>query len=341
MSLNSQELFSYFLDANIKKIAVAISGGCDSMALTFLLNEFCKKNKIELFAITVDHKFRKNSSNEAQEVAKILQEKQIAHHILTAKNTDIFNKNIEANMRKVRYDLLHEFCQKKEIKYLFLGHHLGDVAENFLIRLFRGSGLDGLSTMAEISDFKDIKIVRPLLDVKKADLQNYLKEKNISWFEDESNNDEKFLRNKIRNFLNTFEEKDLIDQRIKNATDEISEIRDFFDEKMLNHAKEILEFTNQNQPKFLVNVRNLKALDEKYALKILALVFQEISQRNYKPRLKELKKFYQDLKEGNVRNFYGCDVFNGEKIAITAKEKSEEKLTEKFYFRTILRNHFF
>lgn len=323
------------LPKNTKKIAVAISGGCDSMALAFLLNEFCQKNNIDLIAITVDHKVRKESTYEALALEKILKAHNIDHHILSVSRDHDFTRNIEANMRKARYDLLYDFCQKNNVKHLFLGHHLGDVAENFLIRLFRGSGLDGLSTMSEMSDFKDIKLVRPLLEVKKEDLKQYLTQQNISWFEDESNQDEKFLRNKIRNFLNSFEEKDLINQRVKNTSDDISQIRDFFDDKMLNHAREVLNFENKSQPKFIINTEKLNFLDEKYALKILSLTFMEISQRDYKPRLKELKKFYIDLKNNVIRDFYGCSVSKNKQVEITKKD-----LPEHFNFRTILKNIF-
>lgn len=334
MSLNSQELFNSFLDLNTKKIAVAVSGGCDSMALTFLLDEFCKNNKIELFAVTIDHKVRDISSKEAKEVGFILNKNDIRHFVLEV-NED-FGSNLEANMRKARYELLYDFCQKEQIKHLFLGHHIGDVAENFLIRLFRGSGLDGLSSMAGVVESKDIKLIRPLLDVSKKELKSYLKEKNIIWFEDETNADESFLRNKIRNFLNTFEESDLINKRIKNASDEISQVRDMFDEEMLKYAKEVLEFKNSEEPKFIINRQELLDLEYKYALKILSLVFQEISRRDYKPRLEDLKKFYHDLKRSRIRDFYGCKVSGKQRIEVSKKIKCNKS----FYFTTILKSPF-
>lgn len=347
MFLNKQNIIldftKYFEPNNFpKKIAVAVSGGCDSLALTLLLKEFSKINNIQLLAITIDHKMRQNSSLEAKEVAKILSKEEVFHQILEIKNNEVFDKNIEANMRKYRYDLLYEFCQKNEVNHLFLGHHINDVAENFLIRLFRGSGLDGLSTMKESSEFKKIKLIRPLLNITKSELKNYLLQKNISWIEDESNKDEKFLRNKIRNFLESFEESDLIAKRIKNSTDEISEIRDYFDDLMLEYAQEILEFSMNENPRFLINLDKLKKINEKYALKILSLIFMEISQRNYKPRLKELKIFYYYLLQNQKikpRNFYGCSVnqVDEKKIAIVKNltiEANEKK--QDFYFRTKL-----
>jgi tRNA(Ile)-lysidine synthase len=319
-----------------KRIAVAVSGGADSLALTFLLQNFCTEKKIKLFAATVDHKIRQSSSNEALKLSKILQKEKISHSILPLNSKKIPKKNIEANLRELRFEALHDFCKKEKIKFLFLGHHLGDVAENFLIRLFRGSGLDGLSTISEISDFKKIKLVRPLLDLEKEDLKNFLRSKKIKWFEDESNKDEKFLRNKVRNFFETFSEKNLIQARIKNASDEISKTRDFLDAILLTQAKKILKFNQQNH--CLIDLKKFQKTDEKIALKILALLSLEVSQQNYKPRLKELKIFYDYLLKNSKikpRNFYGCTFEQMSEKTVIAKPQKD---VGEFYFRTILKN---
>jgi tRNA(Ile)-lysidine synthase len=290
-----------------KKIAVAVSGGADSLALTLLLAEFCKIKKIKVFAITIDHKMRKNSSKEALKLNKFLSGKKISHQVLAIPTKKIPQKNIEAKLREARYQMLGDFCLKNKIEYLFLGHHLGDVAENFLIRLFRGSGLDGLSTMAEISEINKIKLVRPLLNFEKSQLEDFLKSKKVKYFEDETNRDEKFLRNKIRKFFESFPEKNLIQKRIKNTADEISKMRDNFDEEMLHAAAEILEFSENGY--FLLDRKKFQKIDEKIALKILALVLMEVSGEIYKPRLEKLKNCYNYLmSNGEIkpRNFYGC-----------------------------------
>ncbi len=318
-----------------KKIAVAVSGGADSLALTLLLNEFCKTKQIKLYAVTIDHKMRSSSSDEALRLGKILEKQKIDHSIIALNSKKIPEKNIEATLRELRFEALHDFCQKEKIKFLFLGHHLGDVAENFLIRLFRGSGLDGLSTISETSDFKKIKLVRPLLDCTKDDLKTFLKAKKIKWFEDESNVDEKFLRNKIRNFFETFPEKNVIHARIKNASDEISKTRDFFDKILLKQAKKILQFNQKNH--CLIDLKKLQKTDEKIALKILALLAMEVSQQNYKPRLKELKIFYDYLLKNSQikpRNFYGCTFEQADEKTLIAKP---QKSLQEFCFRTILK----
>jgi tRNA(Ile)-lysidine synthase len=326
-----------FLKKLPKRIAVAVSGGADSLALTLFLDEFCRKKKIKLFALTVDHKLRKNSAKEAQTLGKILEAKKISHQILEIKKEKIPQKNIEAKLREARYELLLGFCKKNKIEFLFLGHHLGDVAENFLIRLFRGSGLDGLSTMAEISEMNGIKLVRPLLNFEKDSLKAFLKSKKVQWFEDETNSDEKFLRNKIRKFFEGFEEKNLIQKRIKTASDEIARMRDLFDLELLDEARKVLEFNGKS---FLISKKEFQKIEEKIALKILALILMEVGEKNYKPRLEKLKNFYNHLLQDVVkpRNFYGCMVkkFDLEKLMIF----SEKEKSSKIILKTILKNIF-
>jgi tRNA(Ile)-lysidine synthase len=361
------------------KFAVAVSGGCDSLALTLLLEKFCQADhqsgkiflswtkKIELLAVTVDHKMRQGSSAEALKLKKILEKKKISHQILRIDKKKLPGSNIEANLRNLRYELLYEFCLKNKVEFLFLGHQLEDVAENFLIRLFRGSGLDGLSAIAEISQFKKIKLIRPLLNFEKNELKNFLQSQNIVWLEDKSNENEKFLRNKIRNFLASFPEKNVIQKRIAKAAAEITEIRDFFDKILLSEAKKILHFRPQGF--FLLDQKKLQVTEEKIALKILALVLIEVSGKIYKPRLEKLKSFYRHLVTNDSikpRNFYGCIasqydsrylIIDREKTAINLQniEKFDEKYflvdgrflnvnpkdntkSSKFYFRTILKD---
>lgn len=311
---NIEEVFENFFIK--KQIAVAISGGCDSMALTLALNDFCERNKIKIQALTIDHGIRKNSKNEAKKVGELLKKFKIPHKILTIPPTQIPQKNIEANLREIRYKMLSKFCQKNQIEFLFVGHHLGDIAENFLIRLFRGSGLDGLSPMQKISEINGIKIIRPFLEISKDELKNYLIEKNIEWFEDETNDDEKFLRNKIRKFLASFDDKNLLEKRIYNASNEIAKTRDFFDEIMSEYELEIIEQTVDDI--ILINRQKLGEINQAIALKILAKILMKIGNKNYKPRKEKLIRFYEYLiADGAIkkREFYGC-------VAMNFKDKS-------------------
>ena len=358
-----ETFFKNNFDELPKTIAVAVSGGIDSLALTFLLDEFCRAKKIKLHAITIDHKMRKGSSDEALALAKIFVKNKIAHEILAIDAAKIPAKNIEASLREVRYDLLYGYCTKHKIEHLFLAHHQNDCAENFLIRLFRGSQIDGLSKMKEVSQFKKIKLCRPLLDVKKSDLQKYLQGQKIKWFEDESNLDKKFLRNKIRKFLMNLEESELVQERIVKFSENLGEIKEFEDEILLENAKKCLKFNQKGE--FLLNLEEYKKIPTKIAQKILSLVLIEISGNIYKPRFYGLQNFEKEilkLEKGKKKNFYGCMAKidkNSKNLLIYREENSPQKLTQnfdektqiidgrflqkksmnkpyKFYFRTIL-----
>lgn len=325
-----------------KKIAVAVSGGCDSLALTFLLASFCQKNNIKLFAFTVDHKMRQGSKTEALQLNKLLLDFAINHEISEISSDSVPQKNIEANLRKLRYELLISLCKKHKITHLFLGHQMEDVAENFLIRLFRGSGLDGLAAISENSLVDKINILRPLLRFSKQDLKEFLQQKNITWFEDESNSDEKFLRNKIRAFLNDFSDAEIINERIKNAADEIALTRNIFDKKVLFWAKKILRFEKSF---FVIDVKNLAKVEEKIALKILAFAAMEVAQNEYKPRLKDLLKFYEYLLANESckrRDFYGCTAFviDENLVQLRSQEMLKNGEEKNLVLKTILQKVF-
>ncbi len=338
-----------------ERVLVAVSGGADSMALTFLLDEFCRENNIKLMAVTVDHGMREGSDVEAISVGKMLLEKRISHKILRV--DDVPESNIEANLRNARYDLLTKFAKENNIDCIFTAHHKNDEAENFLIRLFRGSQLDGLSGMDEVSEINGVKICRPLLKSTKDELLNYLKEQNIDWLEDESNKDERFLRNKIRNFLETFEEKDVITNRIVKFSEDLRETKVQEDEELLKEAKNTLIFVKNesNGGSFLLNLqkyREIKSVKPKIALKMLSLVMAEVSQKGYKPRLEGLERFESDilaLEKGKKRDFYLCQAKlltksnAGEVLGLVKEENLEDFVwiygleeVDEFRFNSIL-----
>ena len=189
---------------NFNKICIAISGGVDSMALLFLLKCYTVNKKIKIYCCTVDHRLRKESSIEAKKIKEFLRKYNIFCEILTNKKKEI-KSNIQSEARNLRYDLIYNFCQKNNLKFILTGHNKNDLYENFFIRLLRGSGLRGLSSFYSVSSNpnfkKPITVLRPLLSIDKNDLSFITKETFGMYFEDPSNTNEKFLRVKIRKML--------------------------------------------------------------------------------------------------------------------------------------------
>ena len=180
------------------KMAVAVSGGADSLCLTLLLKKWADKNQVKLFAFTVDHGLRPEAQKEAQSVHLQLKKMGIDHQTLVWRGKKPKTR-IEESARIARYDLLQAACQKNKIKALFLAHHIEDQSETFWARLAHKSGLDGLCAMQEKTDFKGLALVRPLLNISKKEIVDYLKNNKISWVEDPMNYNPEYERVLWRN----------------------------------------------------------------------------------------------------------------------------------------------
>jgi len=192
-------------DLNINEnFIVAVSGGPDSLALSFLAKIYSIKKSLNIKYFIVDHKLRKNSTLEASLVKKKLKKFLINLNILTWHGVKP-NKNIQSVARKKRYKLLVNQAKKFKIKNILLGHHLDDLFENFFIRILRGSGLNGLVSLSKKTQNDQVNLIRPLLNFNKSDLiyiSNYVFG---SFIKDPSNEDDKFKRVKIRKFLKQLE----------------------------------------------------------------------------------------------------------------------------------------
>ena len=195
--------FEKYLNIN-ENFAVAVSGGPDSLALSFLAKIYSIKNLLKVKYFIIDHKLRKNSTLEAKNVQKQLKKFSINLDILKWNGIKP-KKNIQSIARDKRYELLSNETKKFKIKNILLGHHLDDLFENFFIRILRGSGLNGLISLDKKTQNNNINIIRPLLNFKKKDLI-YISKYIFGFFvEDPSNEDDKFKRVKIRSFLKNLE----------------------------------------------------------------------------------------------------------------------------------------
>ena len=183
-----------------KIIAVGVSGGADSLALALKADEELKVFGRRIIALTVDHHLRPSSADEARFVAEIMQQHGIEHHILSWEGEKP-TTGIEEAARIARYELIKKWCNENGVKTLMTAHHLYDQIETFLMRLQRGSGLEGLCCIREISSWNGLTVLRPFIHTKPQELQQYLQQRHIRWIHDESNDDDNFLRVKMRRFM--------------------------------------------------------------------------------------------------------------------------------------------
>ena len=184
------------------RVAVATSGGADSVALCLLTHQWAENRNSKCHAVIVDHGLRSNSVQESTQVANWLICRGIDAHVLIWSGRKPV-RGIQAAAREARYDLLLSWCRENQIRDLLLAHHRDDQAETFLLRLARKSGVDGLSAMAAVSHRGDVRLVRPLLELPKSRLVATLKNLGHSWVEDSSNHDPAFARSRVRKLVPT------------------------------------------------------------------------------------------------------------------------------------------
>tara|TARA_B100001939_G_scaffold26590_1_gene21472 strand:- start:714 stop:1760 length:1047 start_codon:yes stop_codon:yes gene_type:complete len=190
---------------------VAISGGPDSMALAFLTKCLSLDTKKKYIFCHVDHRLRKSSKNEAKETKKKLKEFAINLNVLKWIGSKK-SSNIQEQARLKRYELLFKKSKRYKINKILTAHHKGDLYENFIMRLLRGSGLKGLisfkNKFSKINKYEKFIILRPLLKFSKNDLK-YIAENTFgSYINDPSNNDSNFLRVYIRKILESIKLKE-------------------------------------------------------------------------------------------------------------------------------------
>ena len=186
-----------------QKIAIAVSGGIDSMVLMKIssLSKKIKSNNIHI--LTINHDLRKGSKEETLFVRKEADKLGLKVSILTWKGKKP-KSGIQEKARKKRHNLLFNYCKKNYISDLFFAHHLDDQIENFIFRMFRGSGIVGLTSFSNFSKIDKINLIRPLIETPKSDLLLFAKKQKIEWIEDPSNLNLDFDRVKIRNVLKNF-----------------------------------------------------------------------------------------------------------------------------------------
>ncbi|MEM7517063.1 MAG: tRNA lysidine(34) synthetase TilS, partial [Planctomycetota bacterium] len=180
-----------------QKLAVAVSGGSDSMALLDLMLWQGREVGFDVRAVTVDHGLRPEAKDEIAHVAAFCQARGIRHDLLTWDGWD-GTGNLQSKARKARYALIRTWAARRGVDYVALGHTRDDQAETVLMRLARSSGVDGLAGMPERFERGGLTFIRPLLSQSRDELREYLRHTGIDWCEDPSNEDDSFERVRAR-----------------------------------------------------------------------------------------------------------------------------------------------
>ena len=294
-SLSTYLNFKIFLDKNLKskKFVIGVSGGPDSLALAYFSKIYCEEKKLDFTCIIIDHGVREGSRKEAQKVKNLLLKKKIKSVIFKINLTKLKNFHLEA--RQKRYNKIGEFCKKKKIKHILLGHHLDDQIENFYIRLSRGSGLTGLAPIKTISKYKRYVLLRPFLNLRKNQLIKISKKYFNFYVKDISNFDDKYLRSRVRKLRSFMEKEGFGDSRLLKTLDNF------------NKASNALNFySGVAQKKFFKNQKSLIYISKKLFSEPYEIIFRCMSsflvkKKDYPPRAKGIDRLIADLSQSNKK----------------------------------------
>ena len=288
----NKAMASLFPNPENPKIAVGVSGGGDSMALLYLAQRWAKQHGGQAIALIVDHGLRAESKKEAHSVAQQLTDYGIENHILTWEGEKPLS-NIQENAREERYALLTSWCKNNHISDLLIAHHADDQAETLLLRLLRGSGVDGLAAMASETKKNGIRILRPLLHIQKATLITLLRTVKWTWIDDPSNKNEKFDRVRVRNWIESQTDNARITERLVDTTAHLSRARRALETFTADAIKRHTALYKEGYATLQLN--GLRKQPEEIGLRMLSGLLRAISGNPDIMRFESLQSLYTHL----------------------------------------------
>ena len=303
---------------NNNTFVVAVSGGSDSLALVSIIKNLMQENKYKFFFAIVDHNLRKNSAAEALGVKRLLSKYDINLTIL--KNKKKIDKNIQKNAREIRYNLLEKFCKKKKAKSLIVAHHQDDQVETFLMRLSRGSGVEGLSSMNEIATLKQgTSLIRPLLDFKKNELISITKHTFNKFFKDPSNKNRKFLRTNIRELKKNLEKKGIGFEKIVRSIKNIASTKEAINFYVERSIKKYITFKGKLT---ILNLEKFRQEPKEIKFKIVNKIIKKTTNSYYPPRSKKVLNLIDGFQRNRIKKLTlgGCIFERKNRFLFVSKE---------------------
>ena len=292
-------------------MVVGVSGGIDSLALVFLAKDWLHSINGKVIALTVNHNLRKEAFDEALSVQKLLQQNDIEHHILDWHHDKIVS-NIQEKAREARLELLTDWCNKHNILHLMLAQHSQDQAETVLIKICRGSGLNGLTGMPAVNIVNKIRVIRPFLSFSKSQLKDVLLARTNWWVEDPSNDNPKFMRTAARKLLNSTNllklvnvksrKKEILVQRMNLLAENLTRVRSFLEKEAARHMVRMVKIFPEGY--LLIDYQSFSKLDKEMSLTILSACLVTISNEHVaRPRLASLERIWNSLSQLESKSF--------------------------------------
>ncbi len=288
-------------------LAVACSGGGDSMALAVLADGWARSRGGRVTALIVDHRLRPESAREAETAGRTLATHGIDHRVLACSER-LPSSDLENAARRARYRLLEAWCEDNGVLHLLTAHHRDDQAETLLMRLARGSGLDGLAGIAPLSLRRTCRVLRPLLTVAPDRLRATLHERGIPYAEDPMNRDPAFQRVRLRAARSVLAAEGLSADRLAATASRLARARAALETLVVDLLARAVALYPLGYA--TVDGAALKAAPMEVGLRALAVILATVGGADYPVRLERLERLYRLLPDrlGGGRTLGGCQL---------------------------------
>lgn len=250
-------------------IVIGVSGGPDSMALLYIMNEFKKAMGLKIICAHINHNVRKESDQEKIDLENYCKKNNIIFEYIKVKKWGDDNFHNEA--RTVRYNFFEELIENYDAKYLMTAHQGDDLIETILMRIVRGSTLKGYSGFSRIVDKGNYTIVRPLITLTKDEIMAFNKKNNIHYATDSSNNEDHYTRNRYRHTVLPFlkSEENNVHNKFMKFSETLLENSNYIDKEANKVFNEV--FING-----MLDIEHFKMFDRVIQTKIIYTILEKI-----------------------------------------------------------------
>lgn len=282
------------------RIALAVSGGGDSVALMHMAAEFARDLPLNLHVLTVDHRLRPKSGAEAETVARAARALGLGHATLVWTGWN-GQGNLQDAARTARRALIEDWCDAHGIAHVLTGHTADDQAETVLLRLARGSGVDGLAGMAA-REVHGITWLRPMLGLRRADLRADLRDRGTDWADDPSNDDPRFDRVRARKMLAQLSDLGLTPARLLRTADHMAAARRSLRDRAADFAR---AHVIEDRGDLILPLETLDVDRGDTERRLFAAALCWIGQSGHRPRFAALQAAAARLRDGGRVTLHG------------------------------------
>lgn len=310
----ADDLDRIFGDNLPPRIGIAMSGGGDSMALAGLFQAWAADKPVTLAACAVDHGLRREAAREIDLAAAFCARTGIAFSVRTWSHDTICG-NLQAQARRARYGLLADWAREAGTDLIALGHTADDQAETLLLRLARGSGVDGLGAMRPLRRAGGVQWLRPLLGLRRQALRDWLTASGMEWAEDPSNEDPRFDRIKARRLMTALEPLGLSADGLLATAAHMTRAREVLENAAQSAARRIARVVAGS---VIFDKDGLAALPEETGTRLVAAALCWISRSPYRPRYDALIRALSQ----KSATLHGCLMLSRDTRLIVTRELS-------------------